>query len=155
MKSSIDESMYLPEYCNCNQLRRAARRVSRYYDQCLASTGLKATQFALLGYLQTEGPMTMVGLADHLAMDRATVGHNLRPLERDGLVEIAVSPTDRRARIVAISDRGVALMLSAQAAWQKAQAEFETAVGRSDTATMRKLTAQIADAPFAPVLQRG
>jgi DNA-binding MarR family transcriptional regulator len=39
----------------------------------------------LLSYLVTSGPMTMAQLAKLMSMDRATTGHNLRPLVRDGL----------------------------------------------------------------------
>src|ERR1043165_7412097 len=66
------EATDLPAACNCNQLRRAARRISRYYDLRLAGTGLRSTQYTLLGYLESEGPMTMAALAALLAMDRAT-----------------------------------------------------------------------------------
>ncbi|MGY4345093.1 putative transcriptional regulator [Bradyrhizobium sp. GM7.3] len=84
-----------PARCNCNQVRRAARRLSRYYDLALAPSGLKATQYGLLSYLVTSGPMTMARLAKLMSMDRATTGHNLRPLVRDGFVEISVGETDR------------------------------------------------------------
>lgn len=40
-------------------------------------------------------------------MDHATVGHNLRPLERDELITVAVSEADRRVRIVSITDEGL------------------------------------------------
>src|SRR5687768_13988095 len=103
---SRDGNADLPRDCSCSQLRRAARRVSRYYDQCLAGTGLKSTQYTLLGFLSTEGPMTMARLANAMTMDRATVGHNLRPLERDGLLRITMSAADRRAREVAITEIG-------------------------------------------------
>lgn len=148
MSAKAAEDPELPEHCNCNQLRRAARRVSRYYDQCLAGTGIKATQHALLGYLASEGPMTMARLADRLAMDRATVGHNLRPLERDGLIKITTSDNDRRSRMVAITSHGLSVMVAARPAWQKAQAEFEAAIGTRDTPKIRKLASQIAEVSF-------
>jgi DNA-binding MarR family transcriptional regulator len=43
------------------------------------------------------GPMTMLQIASLMTMDRATIGHNVRPLERDGLVATKVSEKDRRA----------------------------------------------------------
>lgn len=39
----------LPTQCLCTKLRRAARSVSRFYDEALADTGLKVAQFSCCG----------------------------------------------------------------------------------------------------------
>jgi len=134
-----------PQNCTCSQLRRAARRVSRYYDLCLAGTGLKSTQYSLLGFLASEGPMTMASLANLMTMDRATVGHNLRPLERDGFLTIRVSEEDRRVREVAITDRGQEMLFAAHPAWQNARAGFESAFGVREASHLRELMARVID----------
>ncbi|WP_157287105.1 MarR family winged helix-turn-helix transcriptional regulator [Bradyrhizobium yuanmingense] len=140
-----------PQNCTCSQLRRAARRVSRYYDLCLAGTGLKSTQYSLLGFLAAEGPMTMANLANIMTMDRATVGHNLRPLERDGFLEIRVSDEDRRVREVAITDRGQEMLLAAHPAWQKARDGFEKAFGGREAGHLRELMKRVIEAPLPEV----
>src|SRR3954452_1479173 len=63
----------LPE-CNCLALRQAARHVTQFYDQYLASTGLRSTQFSILAKLQGLGPTTINALARELVMDRTTLG---------------------------------------------------------------------------------
>jgi len=141
----------LPQNCTCSQLRRAARRVSRYYDLYLAGTGLKSTQYSLLGFLAAEGPMTMASLANIMTMDRATVGHNLRPLERDGFLKIRVSDEDRRVREVAITDRGQEMLFAAHPAWQKARAGFESAFGAREASHLRELMTRVIDAPLPEV----
>jgi len=87
MTSSAKIPMIPPVRCNCARIRRAARNVTRFYDACLAPVGITASRFTLVGYLKHQGPIRMGQLAELLAMDmdRATLGHNLRPLERDGL----------------------------------------------------------------------
>jgi DNA-binding MarR family transcriptional regulator len=140
-----------PQNCTCSQLRRAARRVSRYYDLCLGGTGLKSTQYSLLGFLASEGPMTMASLANIMTMDRATVGHNLRPLERDGFLKIRVSEKDRRVREVAITDRGQEMLFAAHPAWQKARAGFESAFGVREAGHLRELMARVINAPLPEV----
>ncbi|SFJ30595.1 MarR family winged helix-turn-helix transcriptional regulator [Bradyrhizobium sp. cf659] len=140
-----------PQNCTCSQLRRAARRVSRYYDLCLAGTGLKSTQYSLLGFLASEGPMTMANLANIMTMDRATVGHNLRPLERDGLLKIRVSEEDRRVRQVTITDRGQEMLFAAHPAWQKARAGFESAFSVREAGHLRELMKRVIDAPLPEV----
>lgn len=152
VERSRDQNVERPRDCNSSQLRRAARRVSRYYDQCLAGTGLKSTQYTLLGFLNTEGPMTIARLADVMCLDPATIGHNIRPLERDGLVQITISPSDRRARMVGITDRGYAVCLAAQSAWRQAQAGFESAFGAHEAADMRALMERVIEAPIWPIV---
>lgn len=140
-----------PENCTCSQLRRAARRVSRYYDLCLAATGLKSTQYTLLGFLGSGGPMTMASLANAMTMDRATIGHNLRPLERDGLVRIRISEEDRRVRQVMITDRGESALLAAYPSWQRARSGFESAFGAREAGHLRDLMTRVIEAPLPRV----
>ncbi|WP_439360892.1 MarR family winged helix-turn-helix transcriptional regulator [Bradyrhizobium sp. DASA03007] len=137
-----------PARCNCNQVRRAARRLCRYYDLALTSSGLKSTQYSLLGYLVTSGPMTMAQLARLMSMDRATTGHNLRPLVRDGFVEISVGKNDRRERIVTITRQGHKTHGRALAAWRRAQTAFEEAMGEQEAADLRDLMKRIVDLPL-------
>src|ERR1700737_3022152 len=97
-----------PEICNCGALRQAARRVTRLYDDALASIGLGANQFSILARLSRVGPSTIQDLARLLVMDPSTLGHLLRPLEKRGLVELDVPEQDRRSRIVVLTHAGKA-----------------------------------------------
>jgi DNA-binding MarR family transcriptional regulator len=133
-----------PGICNNTALRKAARRLTRFYDACMAETGLRATQYTILSLLATRGPTTMATLADLLSMDRATMGHNLRPLERDGLVTINVGREDRREREVALSNLGTRLEAQSKPSWQKAQARFEKEFGIKDALAMRRMMVRIA-----------
>jgi len=128
-----------PERCNCARIRRAARNVTRFYDVCLAPAGVTAGQFTLLGYLKHRGPMRMGQLAELLGMDRATLGHNLRPLERDGLLQIVQNKDDRRARVVEITVAGLTRVKKGRPLWDQAQHTFERALGRSKAADMRRM----------------
>jgi DNA-binding MarR family transcriptional regulator len=83
-----------PEICNCAALRQAARRVTRFYDEALAPIGLGGNQFSILVRLNLVAPSTIQDLARLLAMDRSTLGHLLRPLEKRGLVKLDVSERD-------------------------------------------------------------
>src|SRR5215471_15281661 len=86
--------------CNMTALRKATRHVSQLYDEMLAPSGLRATQRAILVYIARGGPPSMGELAATLVLDRTALNHNLKPLERDGLVVITVDRNDRRSRLV-------------------------------------------------------
>ena len=81
-----------PATCTCFAVRRAARHVTQAFDRSLAPTGLRITQFALLSRLARSGPRNIQDLAQEMGLDRTTLGRNLRPLERDGLVTIGIDP---------------------------------------------------------------
>ena len=79
--------------CLCLHVQRAARALARRFDEVLRPLGLTQGQFSLLMSLNRPEPPSMGGVAALLAMDRTTLTANLKPLERRGLVKIAV---DRR-----------------------------------------------------------
>ena len=85
-----------PSECTCFRIRGAARRVTQIYSRHLAPTGLKISQFSLLGFVGAEGPITIGRLSDLLATDRTTLTRNLRPLLHDGLIERAASGANRQ-----------------------------------------------------------
>ncbi len=115
--------------CHCQALRQAARRMSAFYDAALAPLGLRVSQFGILSRLHQHGPRGIQALASDLVMDRTTLGRNIRPLERDGLLCAVVDPADRRFRLLSITPRGVELVTAARPAWIAAQAGFEARYG--------------------------
>src|SRR4029079_9714291 len=87
-----------PEECTCLAVRQAARHVTQFYDQLLAPSGLRTTQFSILAKLRRLGPITINALPAKLVMDRTTLGRNILPLEREGLIVIVPSSSDRRSK---------------------------------------------------------
>lgn len=115
------------EGCACFNLRAAARALTRAYDEALRPVGLKATQFTILAAISRVGEAVPIGtLAKRLSMDRTTLSRNLRPLEKQGLVEV-LPEGYRRARGMALTGKGRKLLESAVPHWRQVQ---EAAVGR-------------------------
>jgi DNA-binding MarR family transcriptional regulator len=116
------------------------------YDTLLTPAGLKSTQYGILSELNSRGPAlpTVNELAEALVMDRSTLGQNLRPLERDGLVKLLTDPKDRRSRLIALTKPGVAKFNEAARYWRIAQDRFETAFGQEKAAELRSALAAIA-----------
>lgn len=118
--------------CTCFNLRRAARTAGRFYDAALAPVGLRNTQFSALAVLTQMGPTPISQLAEVMAMERTTLTRNLKPLERDGLVEQTVGE-DRRQRIVQITRSGKATFAKARVLWQQANDAADEALGQTRT----------------------
>lgn len=131
------------DQCNCFAIRQAARHMTQFYDQFLAPTGLRSTQFSILAKLQARGPLSVNGLAEQMVMDRTTLGRNIQPLEREGLIEVAPSSEDRRAKEIRLSKAGIARLRVAAPAWAEAQTRFEAAFGRKRSADLRAILREV------------
>ena len=125
------------QQCNCLALRQAARHVTQFYDQCLAPSRLRTTQFSILAKLKRLGPLTINGLARELVMDRTTLGRTMLPLERDGLITIKDGTLDRRSKELYLTRAGVARLRVAVKLWSEAQMQFEAAFGRERASSLR------------------
>lgn len=119
-----------PELCNCLALRQAARHVTQFYDQYLVPTGLRTTQFSILAKLKRLGPSTINALAEGMVMDRTTLGRNIQPLEREGLIAVRQGRIDRRSKELQLTDAGAARLRLAFSAWTEAQTRFEIRIRR-------------------------
>jgi DNA-binding MarR family transcriptional regulator len=135
--------------CTVTRLRMASRRLSNLYDGMLAPSGLKNTQVSILAVIATRAatPPTIKDLSAILVMDRSTMGQNLRPLEREGLVELAEDGTDRRIRRVVLTDAGRARLKIASAIWAQAQARVDATYGAGLSAELRELLQRINATP--------
>ncbi len=72
----------LSSACICNNLRRAARLVTNYYDKLLEPAGLRVSQATVLVVLYLAGVQTINEMAEQLELDRTTLTRNLKPLAR-------------------------------------------------------------------------
>ena len=135
--------------CNCLAIRQAARHVTQFYDQLFAPVGLRATQFAILSRLRRDGPMTINALAAALVMDRTTLGRNILPLQRDGLIEIAAAASDRRRRELCLSAAGADKLRRASERWRVAQTRFDAVFGGERAAALRDLLREVVASEFA------
>ena len=69
--------------CVCHKVRMAARAVTRAYDAALRPVGLRATQFAVLVAVATEGALSITALAQAMGMDRPHRPHRDQILTRE------------------------------------------------------------------------
>ena len=114
--------------CTCNNLRKAARAVTQYYDEVLRPSGIRATQFSLLAAIKQFGTVSIGALAEESVMDRTTLTRNLKLLEDEGLVTIAPG-ADARVREVSLTPAAHEKLAVAMRYWRKAQTEMATRMG--------------------------
>ncbi|RUT94924.1 MarR family transcriptional regulator [Mesorhizobium sp. USDA-HM6] len=131
--------------CNNATLRRAARRLGRFYDDALAPSGLKGTQFGLLFQIHAGSEPAMGAIAEALIMDLSALGHTLKPLIRDGYVETFADKDDRRIKRVRLTWQGKSKLDEAIKLWNAAQRQFEDMVGADEAAKLRATLDAVAD----------
>ena len=127
-----------PEICNCLALRQAARHVTRFYDAFLFPAGLRTTQFSILAKLRQRGPLNITALAAEMVMDRTTLGRNIQPLQRKGLVAVASGRRDHRSKELHLTETGLERLRAAGAPWREAQQRFEALLGVERASALRQ-----------------
>jgi TetR/AcrR family transcriptional repressor of nem operon len=135
-----------PSRCSATLLRKASRRLSSLYDSALAGTGLTTTQYALLVEIDRRrgAPPTLTELAEAMVMDRSGLGHGLRPLQRDGLVELVRGDIDQRSRQIVLTDKGRACRDLAAPHWSEAEAHFTSTLDEKAAVEFRRRLIAIA-----------
>jgi len=123
--------------CLCLHVQRAARALARAFDEALRPVELTHGQFSLLMSLNRPAPPSMGSVADLLAMDRTTLTANLKPLERRGLVRVAMDPEDTRGRRLVLTAAGRALLISAVPVWKRTHAATERRLARANPDHLR------------------
>jgi DNA-binding MarR family transcriptional regulator len=114
--------------CACFKVRKAARAVTKLYEEALRPIGLRATQFSLLMATRVTGPVTVVKLAQITVMDRTTLTRNLQILEKRRLIEINPGK-DRREREVTLTALGMEILTQAVPLWEEAQDRVRQGLG--------------------------
>jgi DNA-binding MarR family transcriptional regulator len=153
MKSDDTNSIWA--YCNSSAMRRAARQLGQLYDDAMGDTGLKGTQFSLLSQIRFSGEPTLKNLAEAMVMDLSALGHTLKPLQRDGWIEIVPDQKDRRVKRVRLTESGLAKQAGLVDRWKIAQDRFDEAFGKEQAAELRRTLDLIGSPKFAEAFREG
>lgn len=135
--------------CITAALRAASRRLTLLYDEVMAPTGLRLTQFSLLAELERREafPPTVGELAEIMTMERSALGQTLKPLERDGLIALARDERDGRRRPVRLTAAGREAVLRTRPYWKEAHRRFGGFFGEPEMAELRANLRDIAENP--------
>ena len=129
----FETTIEVRDICLCLHAQRAARALARRFDAALRPVGLTNGQFSLLMSLNRPVPPPMAPVAQLLAMDRTTLAAAMKPLERRGLVEVQVDPTDLRSRLLVLTNAGREALASAVPLWRATHRDVEAELQDPDT----------------------
>lgn len=126
MPNELD--MSAAENCVCFNLRRVTRVVTQFYDAEMRRHGIRPTQGTILAALQATESWTMAELSEFLGMDRTTLVRNLRPLQRDGLAQVAGGGHGKLVEL-SITNKGRKQIEKLTPAWKTAQSATVKTLG--------------------------
>ena len=121
--------------CTCFNLRKAARRVTSFYDAALKPCGLKVTQMTLITAIRVLEPVTIKRLANAIVMDRTTLSRNVSLLNKKGMIDIEPGE-DLRTRRLSLTEQGHTALVASFPLWQKAQVEIINELGKDRWASL-------------------
>ncbi|MBB3238162.1 MarR family winged helix-turn-helix transcriptional regulator [Phyllobacterium endophyticum] len=120
-----ETTIHVRDTCLCLAVQRAARALARRFDEALRPYDLTNGQFSLLMSLNRPSPPNLSSVASLLAMDRTTLTAALKPLERRGLISVAVDPQDKRSRRMALTPAGMQLLSLVLPIWKDSHGRLE------------------------------
>ena len=135
--------------CITAAMRAASRRLTLIYDEVMAPSGLRVTQFHILSELDRRAsePPTVSELAEILTMERSALGQTLRPLEREGFIALGRDERDGRRRPVQLTRAGKDALARGRRYWVKAHERFRDFFGDRALVALRTTLREIAEDP--------
>src|ERR1035438_2179282 len=125
-------------------------RMRRAVDDGMSVSGLSLTRTKVLAQLRRCGPTRQNVLAAEFGVAPHTITDVVDALERDGLAERRLDPTDRRAKLVALTRAGESALAAASAARERLLQQIFGALDAGDRATMVRLLDALDTAAAAP-----
>jgi DNA-binding MarR family transcriptional regulator len=119
-------------------LRRAYQRHMAIFAAAMGDLDLTSTQFAALVKLRELEAAPQTELGRLTGMDRATISGVVARLQKRDLVQLRADPQDRRARIIALTEAGEALLAQALGRVESVSDQTLAPVGAAEAMSLRE-----------------
>jgi DNA-binding MarR family transcriptional regulator len=143
------------QVCSNSALKRATRQLGQLYDDAIDASGLRGTQYTLMTQIHMNSGSSLKALAESMVMDLSALGHTLKPLIRDGLVELVPDEKDRRVKRARLTQAGIEKWQEATGLWRQAHEHFEQLFGEEQAKALRDTLNLIASRDFAARFRAG
>ena len=127
------------------ELARAARTVSRAFDDALAEAGGSLPVWLVLLNLKTQQVSSQRDLAKAVGVREATLTHHLNAMDTQGLVTRTRDPANRRTHIVELTPAGEAAFLRLRDAATAFDRRLRDGLTDTDLAGLTILLDRLAD----------
>jgi DNA-binding MarR family transcriptional regulator len=121
-------------------------RMFRAVNDQMSGCGMSMARTKVLLYLREHGPARQGSLAAEFGLSPHSITDIVDGLERHGLAERRPDATDRRAKLVAITEAGEACLDVANATRERALTQIFGALSDEDRATLLRLLGSLDEA---------
>jgi DNA-binding MarR family transcriptional regulator len=104
----------------------------------------------VFGFIDVENGSRLTELADASGLTKQAVGEAVTELERLGYLTREPDPSDRRAKIIKLNDRGVDAYWTARRLFAEIEQEWAEQLGEDLIATLREAAEKIFELETAP-----
>jgi DNA-binding MarR family transcriptional regulator len=153
-KAADDVEPYDQLNCTHTALRQASRQLTQIYDDAIAPSGLTSSQAMVVSRIDElggapggEGP-PLQALAKRLSIQISALTHALKPLVRDGVVEVTVDRSDRRTKRAVLTQRGMEQTRQMYDLWTAVNSRLDAALGAGTARELRALSRRVASPEF-------
>ncbi|MGP4115050.1 MarR family winged helix-turn-helix transcriptional regulator [Streptomyces sp. 4N509B] len=132
-------------------LYRLGLRAGQLFNATLQESGLRLRHYALMRYLSTVPGALQRELSVHLGYDPSAIVSLVDDLERQDLAVRQPDPSDRRNRVVVLTEAGSAFLRDSDAAARRVTDELLDPLEQQERRTLHHLLLRIAaPKPGAP-----
>ena len=147
--------------CTHTALRQASRQLTQVYDDAIAPSGFTSSQAMLVTRLDELGGApggtgpSLQALAKRLSIQISALTHALRPLVRDGVLELHADAKDGRIKRAVLTEKGMAQTQQMYGLWVQTNNRIEAALGQGSTEQLRQLATRVVSPEFLATLGQG
>ena len=147
--------------CTHTALRQASRQLTHVYDEAIAPSGFTSSQAMLVTRLDELGGApggtgpSLQALAKRLSIQISALTHALRPLVRDGVLELHADAKDGRIKRAVLTEKGMAQTQQMYGLWVQTNNRIEAALGQGSTEQLRQLATRVVSPEFLATLGQG
>jgi len=120
-------------------MRKSSRLITQFYEERLKCVELKVGQFSILRAVSFQKETTNKELQNILVLEQTTLTRNLKPLFRDGYLQISLDPNDGRLKTISLTQSGRDLYEQALPIWQQAQQDILSKLGEEKAKQIHEL----------------
>jgi DNA-binding MarR family transcriptional regulator len=124
-------------------LHETARLLSRRFDQRVKSIGLTRAQCQALAYLARNEGINQTGLAELMDIECISLARLVDRMEQAGWVERRPDPTDRRARLLFMTEKAKPIFARIRAVGQEVRKEALAGLPAGDAEHLLDLLLQV------------
>jgi MarR family transcriptional regulator, lower aerobic nicotinate degradation pathway regulator len=129
-----------------HQIRRLQQIAVAIFLQETEAHGLTPVQFAVMQTVANSPGFDQRTLAGTVGFDTSTIGGVIDRLEARGWITRSASPTDRRVRLLTLTNEGSALLAAAVPQMRQAQERILAPLPKKDRAEFMRMLQVLVDA---------